>query len=280
MKMNNSLKLKVSKKLIQAIVTAGTAASLTQSALAEDVDTELLLLVDVSGSIDSSEYNLMMQGYEQAFRSASVLSAIQGGSHGAIAVSLVFWSGSSEQTTAVSWSKIDDSASANAFADAIAGTTRAYNGKTAVGSALTHGASLFGTETGGVDNGFTSNAQIIDISGDGEDNDTPPEGDRAQNVRDARDAAMAAGVDMINGLPIGNAGGALASYYTDNVIAGSSGGVGAFVQPAASFSDVQSTLETKLQAEIQAGALAAPEPSSISLFAIGACMLIVRRNRD
>ena len=50
-------------------------------------------------------------------------------------------------------------------------------------------------------------AQIIDVSGDGEDNNTPPSPNYAQNVRTARDAAIAAGVDMINGLPIGNAGG-------------------------------------------------------------------------
>lgn len=278
--MKNPIQTKVSKKLIQAIVTAGTAVGLSQSSFAEDVDTELLLLVDVSGSVDSSEYNLMMGGYEQAFRSASVLTAIQGGNRGAIAVSLVFWSANTQQATGVGWTKINNSTSANAFADAIANTTRQYNSMTAIGSAITHGTTLFGTETGGVDNGFSSNAQIIDISGDGEDNDTPPDGDRAQNVRDARDAAMATGIDMINGLPIGNAGGALVAYYTDNIIAGSSGGVDAFTQHASTFGDIQDTLETKLQAEIVAGANIAPEPSSVSMFAIGACMFIFRRNRN
>ena len=171
--MKNPIQTKVRTKLIQAIVTAGTAVGLSQSSFAEDVDTELLLLVDVSGSVDSSEYNLMMGGYEQAVRSASVLTAIQGGNRGAIAVSLVFWSANTQQATGVGWTKINNSTSANAFADAIANTTRQYNSMTAIGSAITHGTTLFGTETGGVDNGFSSNAQIIDISGDGEDNDTP-----------------------------------------------------------------------------------------------------------
>jgi len=126
---------------------------------------------------------------------------------------------------------IDSAESANSFADQLSGTSRPFSGMTAIGSGINYGTTLFGSETGGEANGFESAAQIIDVSGDGTDNNTPPDNtDRAANVRASRDASLAAGVDMINGLPIGNAGGALEQYYIDNVIGGSAGGVDAFTQ--------------------------------------------------
>lgn len=248
------------------------------------VDTELLLLVDVSGSVDSGEYNLMMQGYTDAFRNLDIVDAVSQGPEGSIAVALMFWSASTQQQVGVDWMKIDDTASASAFADAIAATSRPFSSMTAIGSAITAGTELFGTETGGaVSNGFQSTVQLIDISGDGEDNNTPPDLDRAQNVRVARDAAIASGVDMINGLPIGNAGGDLEQYYIDNVIAGSIEGVEAFTQPVAGFSNVAESLELKLSREIKVGAVTAasvPEPSSVILIGVGAMAFILRRKRN
>lgn len=265
----------------QYLLALSLAGSASVSAI--DVDTELLLLVDVSGSVDTSEYNLMMDGYEAAFRNSSVVSAIQGGDTGAVAISLVFWSGSAQQSVGVNWMLVNDSTSANAFADAIAATSRPFSGATAIGSGIDYAVTQFGTETGGADNGFTSDAQIIDVSGDGEDNNTPPAPNYAQNVRTARDAAIAAGVDMINGLPIGNAGGALETYYQDNIIAGSAGGVAAFTQSAASFGDIETSLTTKLVNETTAGANVSlgivPEPTSSSMIALGMCSLLFWRKR-
>ena len=268
----------------QSILTMiGIGALSVNTAQAVDVDTELLLLVDVSGSVNTSEYDLMMGGYEAAFRDGSVLSAIQGGNQGSVAVSLVFWSGSNQQSVGVDWMLIDDSTSANALADAIGATTRPFSGSTALGSGLTYAIDTFGVETGAADNGFNSAAQIIDVSGDGEDNNTPPSPNYAVNVQNARDSAIAAGVDMINGLPIGNAGGSLDLYYQNNVIAGSAGGVAAFTQTAATFGDVQTSLTNKLVAETTAGANKSlgvvPEPSISALVALGAVVLIFKRQR-
>lgn len=251
----------------------------------EKVDTELLLLVDVSGSVDTSEYNLMMQGYADAFRNLDIVDAISLGPQSAIAASLVFWSANDQQLVGVDWMKIDDRESANTFADAISSTTRPYSSKTAIGSALKAGTEYFGTETGGdISNGFESAVQVIDISGDGEDNDTPPTSDRALNVRNERDTAIANGVDVINGLPIGNAGGSLEQYYQDNVIASSIEGVEAFTQPVETFSNVAESLERKLSREIKDGAitaaaLAVPEPNSVILFGLGFISFILRRKR-
>jgi len=257
--------------------------ALVMPAAGVEVDSELMLLIDVSGSVDSSEYSLMMGGYERAFRNSSVVDAIQSGRVGSIAASVVFWSGASEQSIGLDWVLIDSPQSANAFADGISGLTRPFSGMTAIGSGVEYGTTLFGTETGGTSNGFESVAQIIDVSGDGTDNNTPPDGaDRAANVRNARDASLAQGVDMINGLPIGNAGGALDQYYIDNVIGGSAGGVEAFTQAANTFSDVETSLTLKLQREVSAGASASaavPEPGVLTLFSGLGIISVLRKRR-
>ncbi len=279
MKQNRKYKKNHIKLLAAAGVSLGIS-SLNATAQ-ESVDTELLLLVDVSGSVDNSEYSLMMDGYEAAFNSASLVDSIQSGPIGSIAVALMFWSGDNQQTMGVDWTHVTDLASSQSFASLIAATTRPYSGSTAIGSAIDAGTAEFGTETGNVENGFSSNAQIIDISGDGEDNATPPAGDRAANVRAARDASIASGVDMINALPIGNAGGDLVGYYEDNVLAGSAGGVAAFAQPTATFSDVSASLQLKVAKELAAGGdiAAVPEPSSTMLVGISGMLFILRRKR-
>ena len=273
-------------KLLASVITGFGISSMGASAQIA-VDTELLLLVDVSGSVDTNEYNLMIEGYAAAFNNGNFIEDIQSGAVGSIAVGLMFWSGAEQQTLAVGWTEISDLASSQAFATLIENTVRPYNGSTALGSALDAGAASFGTETGYADNGFTSSAQIIDVSGDGEDNATPPAGDRALNVRNARDAAIASGVDVINALPIGNAGGDLVGYFEDNVIAGSAGGVAAFAQPTATFADVETSLELKLAREITQGSnvsngitvAAVPEPSSTFLIGLSGMLFIWRRKR-
>ena len=107
-------------------------------AFAVSVSTELLLLVDVSGSIDASEYALQKTGYVNAFKNATI-QAVIGGLPGGIAVAYAEWSGAA-QSMKVDWTQLTDAASANAFAAAIAATTRTSSGTmvilTAPGSAI------------------------------------------------------------------------------------------------------------------------------------------------
>ena len=133
------------KTLIAALAIAG-AATLPTAASAATVGLELLLLTDVSGSVDSNEYNLQRQGYITAFRSTAVQNAILGSQNGSIAVAYGEWSGASQQSMQVNWMVIDSVASANAFADALAATSRAFSGLTAPGSALNWGVGKFANE--------------------------------------------------------------------------------------------------------------------------------------
>ena len=88
----------------------------------------LVLVTDVSRSIDDSEFKLEKDGYAAAFTSPSVISAIQGGPVGAIAVAYVEFASSFEVRTVLDWTVIRDKASAQDFAAKLAAAPRSFWG--------------------------------------------------------------------------------------------------------------------------------------------------------
>src|SRR6266853_3824684 len=103
------------------LLAVGPAAS----ARAEnEVDLELVLAVDASGSVDQYRFELQKQGYAAAFRNPRVLAAIRSGLSQAIAVTMMQWTGPRLQVHVVPWMVIKDEASAAALASAIEGTPR------------------------------------------------------------------------------------------------------------------------------------------------------------
>lgn len=234
--------------LPMAFAVQGTPAS-----AATAVGLELSLLIDVSGSVDASEFALQKGGYVQAFQSAAVQNAILGSQLGSIAVNFIQWSGASQQVESVGWTLIDSVASANAFAAAIDGAARAFSGQTAPGSAINFAVPLFAS------NLFDGLRKVIDVSGDGDQN-------QGASTAGARDAAVANGF-TINGLPIGGVG--LFNWYTANVI----GGPGAFAISVSTFADFAAAIEDKLVKEI----IGVPVPAAFALFAVGLVGLALTR---
>ena len=154
------------------------------------VNTEMQLLMDVSGSVINSEFLLQRGGYEAAFRDQDVIDALSVGCEGSaakgLAVSLIYWASSNEQQVAVPFSFLNDATSSNLFADAIASAARPFSGSTAPGSAINFAVPLF-------TNAFNGDKIVIDVSGDGVEND-------GADTDVARDNAIAGVVDVINGI--------------------------------------------------------------------------------
>ena len=90
-------------------------------ARAAAVDLELVLAVDVSGSIDAREKAVQRDGYLAAIRSPEFAAAVRAGPLGKIKLAYVEWAGEGAQRIAVPWRVIDGAEAAQAFANELAG---------------------------------------------------------------------------------------------------------------------------------------------------------------
>jgi hypothetical protein len=217
-------------------------ACLASPAWAMPVDLELVLAVDVSPSVDDFEAAQQRNGYLGALTHPAVISAVQSGLFGRIAITYVEWAGQDYQRTVVDWTLIQDGDSARSFADKIAAQPITNWPSTSISGVIDFARQRF------ENNGYESQRHVIDISGDGPNSSGRP-------VEQARNEAVAAGI-TINGLPVfndrPNPGGAglavdLDLYYELKVI----GGPGAFYM-LADFDAFAPTILRKLIREIAA----------------------------
>lgn len=254
-------------------MTAGFTALIPSQASAVNVSLELALVVDESGSINATEWALQRDGYVNAFKNPTIQTAII--DSGGIAVTYVQFDAASSQ--GIGWTLLNDVASINLFADAIAGLARFGDQGTGVAGAIRYATSLFGAEVGLADNGFTSTRQIIDVSGDGRENQSG-----AQNnviTDQVTDAAIAAGIDRVNGIvisPNGEAG--LLTFYQTQV----QDGPDSFTLVADDFADFADAIDKKIFAEVTNQPPTVPEGGSsvvLGLLAIG-CLAGVQARRS
>ena len=125
---------------------------------AQEVDLELVLLADASGSITQTEIDFQRQGYAAAITHPDVLAAIRSNLTGTIAVTYVEWA--ANQVVVVDWTVIDGAATAEAFALALLEPPRLATGRNAIGDALLEGQRLI------EENRITGLRRVIDFSGD------------------------------------------------------------------------------------------------------------------
>ena len=228
----------------RGLFCGGAAALLLASAsevtAAEPVDIELVLAVDVSLSMSPDELEIQRRGYAAALTHERVLQAIAEGAHGRIAVTYFEWAGTTSHHVIVPWTIIASQNDAERVAAQLSAQPPNSARRTSISSALEFGADLF------AESQFRGAKRVIDVSGDGPNNQGPP-------VDFTRNTVVAQGI-TINGLPLMTNGGLssaydvedLDRYYTDCVI----GGPGAFMVPVNDWSQFPEAIRRKLVLEL------------------------------
>jgi hypothetical protein len=228
---------------IAALFVAGVMAPGTASA----TDLALVLLTDVSQSMDDDEYAMVKDGYRTAFADPEVIAAILGA--GGVSVAYVEFSGVDQVVLVKGWDTLTDAASARDFGLAVAAAPRSSAGETALHAAVAKSARLLS------EGSFGDARLVIDVA-----SDHPSDGGRTAAVRDA---AVAAGITInaipiMTGEPIGTFDGRLSyttaewgwggamEFYRRDVI----GGPGSFVIEASDYGAFGEALKRKLLLEL------------------------------
>jgi hypothetical protein len=232
--------LDLSKSLVGKLIIFTLVSILAISLFAKNqkshaessVDLLLVIALDVSASVDGREYELMIEGLADAFKSNQIVQAIGAGKNGAIGINIIQWSGFSEQEIKIDWVKVGSQTELLQLAERIKNMKRRYHdGATDIGGAIDFTSELFAKS------GFSSNRWVIDVVGDGPNNvNYAP--DRA------RDKAVSSGI-VINALAVTGID-VLAGYFAELVI----GGEGAFVEKANDFDGFKRAIHRKLLREI------------------------------
>jgi hypothetical protein len=197
-----------------------------------EVDVALVLAVDSSGSISEERLTMQIQGYLDAIRHPSFIEAVRGGRRGRIGLTFVTWTDARRQDQTVPWQVIENEAEAERFCQGVQNALRPVPGWTSISGAIDFCSSLLSSS------GYVATRRVIDISGDGANNDGRP-------VTEARDVAVAAGI-IINGLPIIEVEPDLERYYRENVI----GGPDSFIVVARDTASFGTAILRKLLVEI------------------------------
>ena len=224
------------------------APSAAQNTFDAEVDVELFLAVDVSRSMSPYELEIQRRGYAEALSSNEVADVIANGMIGRIALTYVEWAGDGSQTVIVPWTLISSSEEAKAVAAILTAHFNAGMRRTSISGVLTYAASSL------EQNKFQGLRRVIDISGDGPNNQGRP-------VLTARSEVLSKGI-IVNGLPLMTQDELslrwgipdLDVYYRECVI----GGPGSFVIPVLTWDQFARAVRRKLVLEIADATPTAP----------------------
>ena len=220
------------------------ALALGASPAAAECRQALALGLDVSGSVDPSEYALQLGGLAAALESPAVRAALLEVPELPVHLAVFEWSGPGARRLILDWTAIDGP-------EALADTTAALRGavrvpldpSTAIGEAMLYGAALLGRR-------LECPKRTLDLSGDGRAN-APPRPARVKEMP-ALDGitvnALAVGVDPPVHTDIRQAEiAALQAYFASEVIHGP----GAFVETALGYADFEEAMRRKLLRELE-----------------------------
>ena len=192
-------------------------------------DLALVLAVDVSGSVDETEYLIQMEGLGLALADPVISEALVVSE---AAVTVIQWTGSARQRITIPWTRVTDFEIADDLAARVAADPRVWrNFSTAIGEALEVSMAAF-------EDVPDCTRKVIDVSGDGSSN----EGIDPKTVHNALQSKDI----TVNALAIEAADKTLTRYFKDNLIVGP----GAFAIRAADYREYPSRIRLKLLREI------------------------------
>lgn len=203
----------------------------------------LALGLDVSASVDPSEYRLQLDGLAAAFTHPDIAKSLLAMPAAPVRITVYEWSEPGYQRLLTDWTEIRTQRDIAALAQSLRTTRRAVSPPgTAVGSAMQYGGRLLAQQP-------DCWKRTLDLSGDGKHNMGP-------HPRDLKPALAATGI-TINGLVIGadttdNTDrrlmqiGEISAYYNAWVILGPD----AFVEVALGFAEYEAAMIRKLKREL------------------------------
>nr|WP_174822792.1 DUF1194 domain-containing protein [Ruegeria lacuscaerulensis] len=221
-------------------MVASSAASECRQALA--------LGLDVSGSVDSREYRLQLDGLAAALRRPEVAELILADTTTPVRLAVYEWSETGHQRLLLNWAELRSARDLEDISSLLNQTERSSAPRgTAVGSAMLFGEELLSQQP-------RCWKRTLDLSGDGKHNLGP-------HPRQVKSTLQSSGI-TINGLVIGTDGsnlgdrqyvqvGELSAYFNAWVILGPN----AFVEVALGFEAYEEAMTRKLIRELEGLAL-------------------------
>ena len=214
----------------------GVIALTASHAAAAPCRQALAMGLDVSGSVDATEYRLQLDGLAAALDTREVRDTLLSMQNAPVQLTVYEWSAPGDQRILVPWTAITSEAVLTMVTRRLTATSRVPLGpSTAIGTSMAYGANLLTRQQ-------HCWKRTLDISGDGRSNTGP-------RPQDARKLAIFAGI-TVNALVIDNGGearGDLNGYFTSLVIHGPD----AFTEQADDFAAYERAMVRKLLRELQ-----------------------------
>lgn len=147
----------------------GTNPAYSQTLDAVEVDLELVLAADRSGSMSAGLRSEQRAGFAEAFRDPGLQQAIASGSLGRIAVLYFEWSDYDDQEVIIPWTLLESVEDMNRYANSLEhrGVTSG-GGETSIAGAMAFARNELET------NAYTAFRRVVDISGNGQNSSGPP----------------------------------------------------------------------------------------------------------
>lgn len=213
----------------------------------------LALGLDVSKSVDATEYRLQLDGLAQALLHPEITETLLAMPGAPVRLAVFEWSEPGFQRLLLDWQNIDRPEDIDRITQTLRSTqrTNAPPG-TAVGSAMIYGTKLLSRQPG-------CWQKTLDLSGDGKHNLGPDPRDVKQSVSGVTINGLVIGADItditdLRQMEIGE----LSAYYGAWVITGP----GAFVETALGYESYQAAMLRKLKRELKGLSLSSLSPEA------------------